>query len=320
MAQSELLAVVRRPLSPDTQIEVPASRDEFEHVQGILERENMKYPSLQYDGWRKVAIVVAVPSPLHGQMAGSLTGRILGTVYGLPGLDANIKGRFDSTSDMSNTTLTGDTLSTRNWDGALRYLTSGGYTLMIAVEVGTTQTYRSLRAAISYSVCALHCRLGIAMSINERSRGTIAPLQYYSTTQEWNTAVQQAERNLRTELRNNPYGPLAVTRSVWYGRVGSVVVETYRQAEETCPPQTILEPTHSFRVVENGQFVGSTVPENLAELKLDDCIPTHVLSGDVITDVPINFFSRDWFEQSFGEAMLETALERIKHRYRIRPA
>ncbi|KAK9367415.1 hypothetical protein V1509DRAFT_626578 [Lipomyces kononenkoae] len=320
MAQSELLAAVRRPLSPDTQIEVPASREEFEHVQDILENENTKYPSLQYDGWRKVAIVVAAPSPLHGQMAGSLTGRIVRAVDRLPGLDANIKDRFDSTSEMSNSTLTGDTLTTRNWDGAVRYLTSGGYTLMVAVEVGMTQTYRSLRAAISYSVCALHCRLGIAMSINERSRGTIASIQYYSTTQEWNAAIQQAERDLRTELRNNPYGPLAVTGSIWYGRVGSIVVETYRLEDETCPPETILEPTRSFRIVENGQFVGGTVPENLAELKLDDCIPTHVLSGDVVTDVPINFFSQDWFEERFGEAMLETALERVKARYRIRRA
>ncbi|KAK9326699.1 hypothetical protein V1520DRAFT_300565, partial [Lipomyces starkeyi] len=318
MAQSELLAAVRRPLSPDTQIEVPASREEFEHVQGILERENMKYPTLQYDGWRKVAIVVAAPSPVHGQMAGGLTGRILGAVNRLPGLDTNLKDRFDSTSDMSNTALTGDTLTTRNWDGALRYRTSDDYTLMIAVEVGMTQTYRSLRAAISYSVCALHCRLGIAMSINERSRGTIAPIQYYSTTQDWNTVVQHAERDFRTELRNKPYGPLAANGFTWYGRVGSVVVETYRQEEETCSPETILEPTHSFRIVENGEFVGGSVPENLAELKLGDCIPTHVLSGDVVTATPINFFSQDWFEESFGLSMLETALERIKARYRIR--
>ncbi|KAK9238999.1 hypothetical protein V1525DRAFT_340408 [Lipomyces kononenkoae] len=303
MAQSELLAAVRRPLSPDSQVEVPASREEFEHVQGILERENTKYPRLQYDGLRKVAIVVATPSPLHGHMVG---------------LDANVKARLRYTSDMSNTTRTGDTITTRNWDGALQYRISGDYTLMVAVEVGMTQTYRSLRAAISYSVCALHCRLGIAMSINERSRGTIAPIQYYSTMQEWDTAVQHAERGLRVELLSNPYGPLAANGFIWYGRVGSVVVETYRQEEETCPPDTILEPTHSFRIVESGQFVGGSVPENLAELKLDDCIPTHVLTGDVVMAAPINFFSQDWFEESFGVAMLETALERIKARYRIR--
>ncbi|KAK9326920.1 hypothetical protein V1520DRAFT_350211, partial [Lipomyces starkeyi] len=40
-------------------------------------------------------------------------------------------------------------------------------TTVVCVDVGLSQTYESLRAAISISVCALRCRVGIAMSINE---------------------------------------------------------------------------------------------------------------------------------------------------------
>ncbi|KAK9312866.1 hypothetical protein V1522DRAFT_269960 [Lipomyces starkeyi] len=44
--------------------------------------------------------------------------------------------------------------------------------LVVAVEIGVSQAYESLRAAISFSVCALRCRVGITMCINKRVRGT----------------------------------------------------------------------------------------------------------------------------------------------------
>ncbi|KAK9350899.1 hypothetical protein V1523DRAFT_418381 [Lipomyces doorenjongii] len=318
MTNSELLAAVRRPLSPDAQIEVPASREEYEHVQEILEEKNVKYPRLQYDGWRKVAIIAAAPSPLHGKMVGELMTRINDAVKSMPGLDSNIKGRLSSSSDMSNTTIAGDTPTTRNWDGALEYSTAEGDILMVAVEVGISQTYESLRAAISHSVCALHCRVGITMCVKEGNRGTREPIQYYSTAQEWDTAIQQAERQLWTALRNNPYGPLIANGFICYGRINRVVVETFRQEDDTCPPGTLLEPRQSFVIVEAGQFVGGDVPSNLAELRLGDCIPTHILSGNTIAATPINFFSQEWFERSFGRSMLKTALQRIKDKSKVR--
>ncbi|KAK9371744.1 uncharacterized protein V1513DRAFT_467308 [Lipomyces chichibuensis] len=60
-------------------------------------------------------------------------------------------------------------LTSRAWDGALQYREGTRLTLMIAVEVGVSQSYDSLRAAISWSVCALRGRLRLAMSISEGS-------------------------------------------------------------------------------------------------------------------------------------------------------
>ncbi|KAK9323073.1 hypothetical protein V1517DRAFT_321421 [Lipomyces orientalis] len=283
----------------------------------MLEEENMKYPRLQYDAWRNVAIIVAAPSPLHGYMVGHLMTRINNAVNSMQGLDSNITDGLYISSDMSNTTYAGVTSTTRNWDGALHYLTDEGYILMVAVEVGISQTYESLRAAISYSVCALHCRVGITMCINEGNRGTRAPIQYYSTAQERDAAILQAERQLRTALRNNPYGPLIADGFIWYGRINRVVVETFRQEVDTCSPDTLLEPRQSFAIVEAGQFVGGNVPSNLAELQLSDCIPTHILSGNTIAATPVNFFSQEWFERSFCHSMLKTALQRIKVRSEV---
>ncbi|KAK9254955.1 hypothetical protein V1507DRAFT_454255 [Lipomyces tetrasporus] len=43
MEHSDLLEIVRRPLSPDARLEVPASREEYERVNIILERDETKY-------------------------------------------------------------------------------------------------------------------------------------------------------------------------------------------------------------------------------------------------------------------------------------
>ncbi|KAK9244184.1 hypothetical protein V1506DRAFT_554858 [Lipomyces tetrasporus] len=313
MADFELFATVRRPLSPDTQIEIRASRSEYQIVQDILEEEAVQYPRLQYDGARKVAIVSAAPTPLHGEMVGQLLSKIYGEVTTSPGLNTNIRSGLSVANDMRNTEDTGDTSTTRNWDGALRYLTEEetgpSHTLMIAVE--------SLRAAISFSVCAPRCRVGIAMCITEGNRGTPSSPKYYTAPKEKRAAVREAEHVLRSQLRAYPFGPLKIAEDTWFGKITSVVLETYRLEDETSPQDTLLDPTQSFTIVDNGRFVGGEVPSNLAEITLGDCIPTHILSGNNIEATAVNFFHRDWFERSFCSAMFQTAMERIKDKYQV---
>ncbi|ODQ73287.1 hypothetical protein LIPSTDRAFT_71664 [Lipomyces starkeyi NRRL Y-11557] len=70
-----------------------------------------------------MAIVSAAPSPLHGDMLGQLLGRIYRLVDRTPGIDQNVKDGISISSDRRNTRDTGDTSTTRNWDGALVYLT-----------------------------------------------------------------------------------------------------------------------------------------------------------------------------------------------------
>ncbi|KAK9373788.1 uncharacterized protein V1513DRAFT_459459 [Lipomyces chichibuensis] len=320
MAHSELLEIVRRPLSPDTHLEVPATRSEYERVQEILEGEDAKFPTLQYDGFRKVVIIFAAPSPLHGDMVGQVLSKISDQVKLMPGMDANIKGCLFSSSDRRNTRITGDTSTTRTWDGALVYQTDEGKTLMVAVEVGVSQTYESLRAAISFSVCALRCRVGIAMCINEGDRGTAPTIRYYATLEEERAAIGEIEHDLDSQLQAHPFGPLRIAEDIWFGEVTSVVFETYRLEDNSSPPETLLNPTQSFTIVENGRFVGGEVPPNLAEITLGDCIPTHVLSSNNIEVTPVNFFRQDWFEQTFRFSMLETAMGRVVDKSRVQRA
>ncbi|KAK9496249.1 hypothetical protein V1508DRAFT_401534 [Lipomyces doorenjongii] len=67
----KLMSVMRRPLSPDATIEVPASWDEYQRAQELLDVQGNKFPRLRYDGKRQIAIVVAAPTPLHGDMVES---------------------------------------------------------------------------------------------------------------------------------------------------------------------------------------------------------------------------------------------------------
>ncbi|KAJ8099648.1 hypothetical protein POJ06DRAFT_268533 [Lipomyces tetrasporus] len=46
--------------------------------------------------------------------------------------------------------------------------------------------------------------------------------------------------------------------------------------------------------------------------------PTHILNGNVIAATPVNFFSQEWFEETFGLSMVETALARTKQKSEVR--
>ncbi|KAK9434570.1 hypothetical protein V1505DRAFT_396986 [Lipomyces doorenjongii] len=106
---------MRRPLSPDATIEVPASWDEYQRAQELLDVQGNKFPRLRYDGKRQIAIVVAAPTPLHGDMC--------------------------HTTNITKDIGTAHRRMVKEWDGAFRYL-----------YVAVSQSYRSLQEAISWWV------------------------------------------------------------------------------------------------------------------------------------------------------------------------
>ncbi|KAK9244357.1 hypothetical protein V1506DRAFT_578751 [Lipomyces tetrasporus] len=290
MEHSELLDIVRRPLSPDTRLEVPASRAEYERVEEILEREESKYPQLWYDSVRSVAIVVAPPTPLHAGMAAGLLSMISDEVKRNSGISSQIA---------------------RASDGVLLYWEGDRATLMIAVEVAVSQSYDSMRAAISWSVCALRCSLGLAMCIREESRGRRPPRRFHASLDEANAAVEEARDDFYRQLIHHPYGPLERDGVTWFGRVSLVVLETFRRQDEHCTPETLLEPSKSFTLVENGEYVAQNISPNLQEVVLGDCIPTHLLNNQQMEATPVNFFQREWFETQFRGSMVRTAILRV---------
>ncbi|KAK9244593.1 hypothetical protein V1506DRAFT_554568 [Lipomyces tetrasporus] len=225
----ELLHTVRRPLSPDTQIKIRTRRSEFEHVLQILEEEGANKA-------RKVAILSAVPSPLHGEMEWGWC------------LTLSHKGRNGAKSHFDD--------CRRSWSVTDLYEPESRY---------------------SFSVCALRCRVGIAMRSNEEKR----------------IAIQNVEHVLRAQLLANPFGPLKIGEDSWFGKVATVVLETYRLEDETSPPDSLFIPTQSFTIVDEGRFVG----------------------GEEATR--INFFQQDWFEGSFGSAMVQTAIERFGGKWKV---
>ncbi|KAK9427910.1 hypothetical protein V1505DRAFT_402261 [Lipomyces doorenjongii] len=306
---SDLLDIVRRPISPDVRLEVQASRAEYEQVLEILENEESEYPKLWYDGTRNVAIVVGPPSALHGKMAGGLLARIIREVSKQQGLSEEVKDSVTLSTEIGNTRG----LTTRGWDGALLYQDGDRDILMIAVEIGVSQAYESLRAAISWSLCALHCRVGIAMYIREGMRGQ-TPALHYSSLEEEDAAVAEAEEDFRDQLTEHLYGPLVRDGVTWFGPIKHVILETYRVQDEDLPPSTLLDPSKSFTIVDSGEFVGHDVPPNLQEVVLGDCIPDHILTGEAIVATPVNFFRRDWFEEQFRAGMVRTAGNRMRPR------
>ncbi|KAK9342919.1 hypothetical protein V1522DRAFT_460592 [Lipomyces starkeyi] len=285
MEQSNLMCVVTRPLSPDTRIEVSATWAEYEYAQEHLDNEGTKFPRLWYDSTQKIATVVAAPTPLHSDMVGELMGHLLtacnnAMVRG--GISETIRDGLTQSSDTTNCTDGDDGLTIREWD------------------VGVSQTYKSLRAAISWCVCALGCRLGIAMHISEGERGE---------------RPKRSRDVLRLQSRLHPFGPLVWNGVTWFGTLQKVVIETFRNENADCPPETLLEPTQS-----DGRFSEQDVPPNLKDIILGDCVPRHILSGSEILATPVDFFRQTWFESNIRTATLETAVLRIRRKTKVAQA
>ncbi|KAK9237425.1 hypothetical protein V1525DRAFT_343887 [Lipomyces kononenkoae] len=315
--QCNKIEAIRRRLSPDTEVEVPASWDEYERVKELLENEYIKYiPSVLYDSARQSAIIKAAPSALHSTMAGCILTSIRAEAVQLHQMARNLVQKAEETSTRS--TAHGHT--SRLYDGALTYLDGNKQTLMIAVEIAVSQNYDSLRAASSYDVCALRCRLRIAMLIKEGRRGRRPPTRHYGSDQEVQAAVEDAENTFSDQLVQRPCGPLVWDGITWFGNVQQVELETYRcQGDDPeIRPDTVLSPSQSFVIVRNGQYVGDSMPGNLRELVLGDCIPTHILSSEEVGTTPVNFFTRDWFEANFRTALNSTAVQRIWGKSEVR--
>ncbi|KAK9492803.1 hypothetical protein V1508DRAFT_404359 [Lipomyces doorenjongii] len=190
--------------------------------------------------------------------------------------------------------------TTRASDGALLYWEGDRSTLMIAVEVAVSQSYDSMRAAISWSVCALRCSLGLAMCIREESRGR---RRFYASLEKANAAVDDARDAFYHQLIQHPYGPLEIDGVTWFGRV---------RLDKHCTPETLLEPSQSFTLVKNGEYVVPNISPNLQEVVLGDCIPTHLLNSQHMEATPVNFFRREWFETQFRSSMVRTAIRRVR--------
>ncbi|KAK9482788.1 hypothetical protein V1527DRAFT_454696 [Lipomyces starkeyi] len=99
--------------------------------------------------------------------------------------------------------------------------------------------------------------------INESDPGTAPTIRYYATHEEkW-----QLEGNLRAQLQANPFGPRKT-------------------------PETLLNLTQSFTIVENGRFVWEAL-------------------------TPVNFFQQYWFENTLRLATLERALKLVESKTEV---
>ncbi|KAK9238120.1 hypothetical protein V1525DRAFT_449959 [Lipomyces kononenkoae] len=299
MEHSELLEIARRPLSPDTVLEVPASQLQYDLAREILENEDDGYPQLFYDSDRNIAIIAAAPSPMHSEMAGALPGSIFREVIRSQ-ISSDLANGLNIVTEETSTRSTNRGRTTRAWDGALIYSEGTRETLMISVEIGVSQSYSSLRAAISWSMCALGCRLGLALCISEGDRGDIPPIQAF-----------------RDQLMHRPYGPLESDCFVWFGNVKEVILDVYRRQDDDYQPGTLLDPHDTFHIVETGEYVAHDVSPNLRDVVMGDCIPSHILSGQVVQETPVNFFRRDWFENTFQRSMVRTATLRVRHKAEV---
>ncbi|KAK9327893.1 hypothetical protein V1520DRAFT_328749 [Lipomyces starkeyi] len=104
-----------------------------------------RFPRLRYDGKRHIAIVVAAPTPLHGDMVGELLGhlgRAVDRVMVRSGIEESIVSGVSQATNITEDIGTAHGRTVREWDGAFRYLHHDDLKNMIAIEVAVSQSYK----------------------------------------------------------------------------------------------------------------------------------------------------------------------------------
>ncbi|KAK9384324.1 hypothetical protein V1515DRAFT_583065 [Lipomyces mesembrius] len=77
-----------------------------------------------------------------------------------------------------------------------------------------------------------------------------------------------------------------------------------------CPLETLLEPSQTFTVVQDGEYVGHDISPNLHMV---------VVAGQHVQVPPLNFFQRDYgFEKQLQGLMVKTALLRLQEKIEVR--
>ncbi|KAK9334845.1 hypothetical protein LIPSTDRAFT_7027 [Lipomyces starkeyi NRRL Y-11557] len=154
VAEAVLVSSSSQPSQKAKQTPPVSTRNVLRTVLGWIQCANygIYVPRLRYDGKRQIMIVVATPTPLHGDMVGELLdhlGRAGGRIMVRSGVEKSIVSGVSQATSITEDIDTAHGRTVREWDGAFSYLHNDDLKNMIAIEVAVSQSYKSLQEARS---------------------------------------------------------------------------------------------------------------------------------------------------------------------------
>ncbi|KAK9243340.1 hypothetical protein V1506DRAFT_562151 [Lipomyces tetrasporus] len=263
---------------------------ELKSVEGIS--EDQRYPSLGYNSLTQTATVVTCPSNIHEKQRAGSNAKSLIT----PHTVGHISECGSTTQSIGGEYIGGR----KEPDGGFIYKArSSAYKLMIAIEVGTSETYDKLLDdkdmwinGKGVNVVILVCFDELPPFRNPNTRYTnIAGL-----AAEKDAMARSIGETVETNITLGYYGPLEYRDHTWIGELNKAFIEVWRQDSHK-----------TFDLIQDGFALAPEDLPGTLNLRISDFYPHDAWKAANIEDNDIPFDSAEFLSRVIDS--METAAQ-----------
>ncbi|KAK9243954.1 hypothetical protein V1506DRAFT_523204 [Lipomyces tetrasporus] len=285
----------------ETFLQLDQAFSELKSVEGIS--EDQRYPSLGYNSLTQTATVVTCPSNIHERAARWIERKIINYVEDY--LSTHSPHTVDNISECGSTTQHfgfGEyTRSRKEPDGGFIYMTrSGSDKLMIAIEVGTSETYDELLDdkdmwinGKGVNVVILVCFEELPLFRNPNTRYT----NIAGVAAEKEAMAQSLAETVETNITLGYYGPHEYRDHTWIGELNKAFIEVWRQ-----------DSRYKFDLIQDGFALAPEDLPGTLNLRISDFYPHDVWQAANIEDNDIPFDSAEFLRSLMNSTKIVAQL------------
>ncbi|KAK9343563.1 hypothetical protein V1522DRAFT_394262 [Lipomyces starkeyi] len=266
--------------------------------------EDQRYPYLEYNNLTETLTVVTVPNSIHEVAVYELNFDIMDGANDY--LSEHAPGLVDRILPLGSTTTTdfdGDYAnSSKQPDGGIIYSTIGADCSTIAIEVGLSQSYKSLCDAKDMWINGHHVNVCILVCINESPRFK-TPTSAYDDIEDVRTEIatmrQSAVEPMGWYESHGYYGPIFYRGHRWTGEMTGARIEIWRPS---------CSNPDRYELIQDGVCCHN-LPATLGP-RISDLFPNDAWEALGVPDRNISF-NGSRFMRKLMRAMLVTAQARF---------
>ncbi|KAK9316462.1 hypothetical protein V1522DRAFT_374041 [Lipomyces starkeyi] len=266
--------------------------------------DDQKYPYLSYNSFTETITVVTVPNSIHEVAVYELNSEIIASANEY--LSEHAPGLLDNILPLGSTTtedFDGDYAhSSKQPDGGIKYAIDAESNVMIAIEVGISQSYKSLCDAKDMWINGHHVKVCVLVCLNESPRFN-NPTTAYDSIEDVRTEMATMKQSVAEQMREYKsrgyYGPIVYRRHRWTGKLNEAFIEIWR-AGNSSPER--------YELIQAGLACPNR-PTTLG-LKISDMVPDEAWEAAGVSDREIRFNGAR-FVGKLVNAVLDTAKERF---------
>ncbi|KAK9235079.1 hypothetical protein V1525DRAFT_421659 [Lipomyces kononenkoae] len=261
--------------------------------------DDKRYPYLSYNSLTETVTVVTVPNSIHEVAVYELNTEIIASANAY--LSEHAPGLLDYILPLGSTTTDdfhGDYVhSSKQPDGGITYNDD----VMIAIEVGTSQSYKSLSDAKDMWINGHHVKVCVLVYVKElpRFKNPTTAYDIEDARAAMDTLYQSVDEQKQGYDSRGHYGPIVYREHKWAGTLDTGFIEIWR-AGNSSPER--------YELIEAG--VASPETPTTLGLRISDMVPDDVWEAAGIPDREIRF-NGAWFVRKLMKAACKTAKARF---------